>query len=480
MGQLTAFGLLASAATALALVLPHDNITTSPPSPDPISTAYYAAGYLPPPTYDPWYSPPSGWESTVPGTPLRIRQPAYPSINVRGCKDTLQILYRSSDTHGNASWSVVTVFRPNDTYFNSLPPLNTKNFAGRLKGRGVVSYQVPSDSVAPDAAPSNLLQGQEPYGEMRDLLMRGWIVAVPDYEGPRASYCAGAQAGYATLDAIRAVRAVAGTHVGIDPESSRYALWGYSGGGFAAGFAMELMGRYAPDLIGKLVGAAVGGPSPNLTTVAQAMNKKDTAGLVVASLVGVVDQWPEAREYLRSRLKAEGTYNATGFLKIEKMSGVEALMAYKDQDVYDYFVGGKSDIWGSESNGIIQAVVDKDAVMGVHEAPPKEVPVFVYKAAKDEMSAVEETDVLVESYCKGGARVLYHRNHEGGHNDELWAGRLRTMDFLRTVLDGWTGANMTIPDVGKCITEDVKVPLDVTCLLPEWWWGGAPRPAECG
>ncbi|KAM7196270.1 lipase 2 [Naviculisporaceae sp. PSN 640] len=446
----------------------------------PISRAYYSAGFLPPPTYDPWYSPPEGWESAAPGTPLRIRQPAYPGNPVRFCKDTLQILYRSSDTHGNPSWSVTTIFRPNDTYFNSLPsPPNLKNFAGELRGRGVVSYQVPSDSVAPDAAPSNLLQGQEPYGEMRDLLARGWIVAVPDYEGPRASYCAGAQAGYATLDGIRAVMAVAKSHVGIDPATSRYALWGYSGGGFAAGFAMELMNKYAPELIGKLVGAAVGGPSPNLTTVAQKMNRKDTTGLVLASLVGVVDQWEHARTYLRSRLKTEGPYNATGFLYIERLSGVEALMVYKHQDVYDYFIGGEKDLWGEGSNGILQEVIDKDAVMGVHDAPPSEVPVFIYKAANDEMSGVEESDVLVDSYCKGGARVLYHRNHEGGHNDELWAGRLRTMDFLRTVLDDWKGANMTIPEVGKCLTEDVHVPLDVMCLLPEYWFGGQPRPAHC-
>src|SRR5690242_10331984 len=58
-----------------------------------------AAGYLPPPTFDAWYAPPEGWETTGPGTALKVRAHAYPTINIRYCHDTFQVLYRSSDTH---------------------------------------------------------------------------------------------------------------------------------------------------------------------------------------------------------------------------------------------------------------------------------------------------------------------------------------------------------------------------------------------
>ena len=91
-------------------------------------------------------------------------------------------------------------------------------------------------------------------------------------------------------------------YMGIESETARFAIWGYSGGAFAAAFAMELMEEYAGDLKEKVVGAAVGGPSLNLTTVAMAMNGKGTAGLVVASLLGVTGQWDGASEFLRSRL----------------------------------------------------------------------------------------------------------------------------------------------------------------------------------
>ncbi|KAK4222863.1 lipase 2 [Podospora fimiseda] len=440
----------------------------------PLSTRQFFPQYLLPPSLDPWYSAPTNWESATPGTPLRIRKPAYPTINIKNCRDTLQILYRSSDTHGKPSWSVTTVFIP---YSHSPDCGTSSQNENTTCSHGIVSYLVPSDSVYVDAAPSYLLQAQEPYGEMRDLLARGWIVAVPDYEGPTASYCAGAQAGYATLDNIRAVLA-ATNELGIPFEKARHAIWGYSGGAFAAGFAMELMDAYAPDLKTKVYGAAVGGPSPNLTTVARAMNKKDTAGLVVASLVGVTRQWPEASEFLLSRLKKEGPYNSTGFLQINNMVGATSLYAYAHQDVYDYFQNGAEDVW----HPMILDIIDKDAVMGVVGAPPKEVPVFVYKAIDDEMSAVKETDDLVAGYCSQGSTVLYHRNKLGMHNDELWSGRLRTMDFLAHVLDDKRSSNMTVPEVGKCVTEDVAVPLDVLTLLPDWWWWVFPdqRPTGTG
>ncbi|KAK1756987.1 lipase 2 [Echria macrotheca] len=425
-------------------------------------------GYLPPPTYDAWYAAPSGWESAVPGTVLKVRPHAYPTINIRNCNDTFQVLYRSSDTHGQPSWAVTTVFIPvSHARCDPSNPLATNC------SHAIVSYQVPMDSVSVNAQPSYLLQAREPYGEMRDLLARGWFVAVPDYEGPNAAYCAGKQAAYATLDGARAVLAAAG-QFRFQTKQARIGLWGYSGGAFATAFALEMAASYAPDL--KIAGGAVGGPAPNLTTVARLMNNRDTAGLVVASVMGVTVQFPQARQWLVSRLKADGPYNATAFMSVTKMSGVDALVAFSNQNVYDYFDNGEHDVW----HPIVQDVIDQDAVMGVHGSPAADVPVFVYKAVADEMSLVGETDALVKRYCDKGSNVLYHRNTVGGHNDELWSGRLRTMDFLADVLETdesrkkmVSGVNVTMPASG-CLTQNVSVPLDVLNLLPDWWWTGVP------
>ncbi|KAH8887839.1 LIP-domain-containing protein [Thozetella sp. PMI_491] len=412
--------------------------------------------YNAPPSQDKWYQPPDGWEKAARGSVLRVRANAYRTIRIQNAHDVFQVLFRSSDTHGNPSWAVSTVFIP----ISHVACLNGTNTTACA--HGIVSYQIPTDSVDIDAAPSFLLQLREPYGDMRDLLAKGWFVAVPDYEGPRASFCAGMQAGYATLDGAKAVLQAAG-QFGLQTERARIALWGYSGGAFATEFAIELASSYAPDL--KLAGAVVGGPSPNLTTVDELMNKKPTTGLVVASVVGITVQQPRARAFLESRLKETGLmYNATTFLSVQKMSGVDALTFFANQDIYDYFKNRSADLW----DPIMQDVIDRDAVMNRHGVP--NMPVFFYKAIADEMSPVKETDDIVESYCARGANILYHRNTIGGHNDELWSGRNRTVKYLEDVLDDKKSPEILRPATG-CATYNVSVDLeDFMWLLPDWWW----------
>ena len=157
-----------------------------------------ASWLLPVPTQDPWYSPPSDWESKSPGTMLSVRYSSYRNISIGACIDTFQVLYRTTDTNNNASWAVTAVF---------IPEGHAECSAAHPEkcSHGVVTYKVPYDSADPDATPSYLLQYGEPYGEIYELLKRGWFVNTPDYEGPLASYCAGVQAGHATLDSIRAI-----------------------------------------------------------------------------------------------------------------------------------------------------------------------------------------------------------------------------------------------------------------------------------
>src|SRR3569833_2707285 len=392
--------------------------------------------YLPPPSKDVWYRAPDGWEQSSPGDVLKVRPHAHPTINIRNCIDTFQVLFRTTDTHDRPSWAVSTVFIP-----KSHKNCNATNLEDC--SHGVVSYQVPTDSVDVDAAPSYLLQARDPYGEIRDLLARRWIVAVPDYDGLYASFCAGVQSGHATLDGGRAVMKVAG-QFGLRMDKAKYALWGYSGGAFATEFAAELAGSYAPDF--KIAGVVVGGGSVNLTTTSEHMNNGSTTGLVVAGMIGITTQQPDARKYLLSRIKQTGPYNITSFTNVTTMTGMDALTYFFGQDVYKYFIGGRDD-W---LHPVMQQVYQKDAYFGRHGVP--NMPCFYYTAIQDEMSPVEDTDALVNSYCKQGANILYHRNTVGHHNDELWSGRLRTYAYLAAVLDG-AKPYLTIPEKG-CLTQN--------------------------
>lgn len=397
-----------------------------------------------PPSKDPWFTPPANWTLAPLGTALRVRASPYKQINIGHCIDTFQILYRTTDTHKNASWAVTTVFIP-ESHAKCNLTTNPEACA-----HGIVSYQVPYDSADFDASPSYLLQYGEPYGEINDLLVRGWFVSVPDYEGPLASYCEGVQSGAATLDSLTAVLQVAGDF-GLRRSLAKVALWGYSGGALATAFAVEMAAEHAPGL--QIAGAVFGGTSPNLTTVGQRMNGKDTAGLLIAGIVGLTSQYPAARDYLVSKMYTNGTYNATRFLLAEHMSAWQALNYFMYDDAYKYFPNGEADLYGP----IMQEVSDLDGVMGYHGVP--NMPIFLYKAIDDEMSPAWETDDLVASYCKQGANILYHRNILGGHNQELWGGRARAMDYLSAVIDG-TNA-IEYPKTG-CEVKNVTVAVNLT------------------
>jgi hypothetical protein len=97
------------------------------------------------------------------------------------------------------------------------------------------------------------------------FLTQGFAVIVPDTEGQRADFAAGPEYGMNTLDSIRA--AFNSSTVGL-PADARIALLGYSGGAIASEWAAELAPTYAPDVNGRLIGAAIGGvlvhPAHNL------------------------------------------------------------------------------------------------------------------------------------------------------------------------------------------------------------------------
>jgi hypothetical protein len=86
---------------------------------------------------------------------------------------------------------------------------------------------------------------------------------------------------------------------------------------------------------------------------------------------------------------------------------------------------------------------------------------FIYEAVADELTSISSLDSLVNSYCSQGGNILYHRNSVGGHNQELFCGRPRVLDYLSTIFDD-TGA-ISIPKTG-CQTKNVTKVCDVTLV----------------
>ena len=170
-----------------------------------------SAASIPVPDADSFYTPPSPLPDVAPGTVLRSRsvtESMGSSLSVRAW----QLLYTSTDTDGTPVADVTTVLYP-----KAVGP-----------GRPLVSYQTAEDSLATSCAPSYGLRTGAEKEESLILaaLEQGWIVAVPDYEGPRSQWTAGVQEGHAVLDGVRAAESYA--PLGLSPTSP-VGLWGYSG-----------------------------------------------------------------------------------------------------------------------------------------------------------------------------------------------------------------------------------------------------------
>ncbi|KAK3940259.1 secretory lipase-domain-containing protein [Diplogelasinospora grovesii] len=401
-----------------------------------------------PPSLDPWYRAPDDmdWEDSDPGTVLKIRHAPRLNQTVGNALTAYHVLYRSTDSEYNPSWDVTTLFIPLWQYRCSAS-------APALCAHALLSYQIPYDTCNVDASPSFGLHVGEPYGEISDALSLGWFVAVPDYEGPLASYAAGVQAGHATLDGVRAVLRVAGLF-GLRTHVTKVALWGYSGGALASEWAAELSVQYAPKL--NVAGIALGGLTPNVTSVTDFINGRECAGLIPAGLLGIASQHPAAMNWMLSRLKPTGPYNAATFLSVRHLTAAQSIALFRYQNMYNYFVGGW---WDIHVPRVMRLMYDVDGYMGYHGVP--RMPVFVYKAIHDELSRVEDTDALVNRFCGVGANILYHRNTAGGHNQELVNGRQRAFTWLASILDG---SYDTIYSAMGCTI--VNVTYDLTPFVP--------------
>ncbi len=223
-------------------------------------------------------------------------------------------------------------------------------------------------------------------------------------------------------------------------------MWGYSGGSLASEWAAELQVQYAPEL--DFAGAAMGGLPSNFTSIFSAIEGTMWAGLLPGGLLGITSQYPKARAYLLSELKTDGPYNRTGFLATEHMSILEAFAFYSNQTIFSYFKNGQAVL----DSPLIQRALNEQSYMGYHGTP--KMPMLIYKAVNDELTAIEDTDEVVDRYCGVGANIVYERNTIGGHLAEETNGDQRALEWLAQVLGGtYHHSGCTIKDVALNVTD---------------------------
>lgn len=413
-----------------------------------------SAGYIPsrsslsfrgailPPSNDPFYIAPSGYEGQKPGTILRSRTIegiAFPGGQAFSTNGTFQLLYRSTDSTGNASTAVTTMIVPNNA--------NTTR---------LLSYQTAEDSSWINCAPSYTIQAGSPSnfggGDTSSIellfitaaLDQGWIVNVPDYEGSKAAYTSGLQAGQATLDSVRAALA-SSQLTGIDPNAE-YQMWGYSGGALASEWAAELQPSYAPEL--NFIGTALGGVTPSVLSVINTINKQSSAGLVAAGLNGLTNGFPDFHDLVYAHLIPS---TADDFLRPQSQCLNDDESQFAMQDIFSYFDIGDRLL----DEPVTRSVLNATGVMGVHGTP--KMPLHVYKSVQDEISVVADTDALVTELCAQGSQIEYIRDLTADHEIEAISGSGGAFVFLINRFNG-------VPAGTSCSTQTVATDLGLETL----------------
>ncbi|KAK2590014.1 hypothetical protein QQS21_012312 [Conoideocrella luteorostrata] len=371
------------------------------------------------PSQDVFYAVPDNLESFKPGTILQHRKPPAPiaafGVSKANIKDSHQILYRTTDSHDNATATVLTVLVPHNADYTK-----------------VMSYQVAEDAPSLDCAPSYALQLASAAGgplgtiitqaEMlliEAVLEQGWIVIVPDFQGPKGAFLANKLAGQAILDGIRAA-SQSFSYTGI-AERPTVAMWGYSGGGITSAWAAELQPIYAPEL--EIAGAAVGGIEPNIRTAVDEINRGPFAGLIAAGMIGLSNEYPALADRMIQDLKPE---HRKDFDKMKRQCLTANAVEFAFKDVKSMF-----------KDGFITSPANLDIIEAnaLGKAAPK-MPIFLYKSVFDEVSPIQETDDVYEFYCSHGTPVQYERDMLSEHGVAAVTGAPRALSFLIDVMNG--------------------------------------------
>ncbi len=354
-------------------------------------------GARPPlPADDPFYDPPAGFQHANPGTVLRSRDVELAFLGVIPQRFTAtQLLYRTTDMHGNPEAGATTVIVPAERAPKAVTP--------------VVSYQCAIDAVTSRCFPSYALRrravavgavAQFEFLLIAAAVAEGWAVSVPDHEGRKGMWGAPYEPGYHVLDGVRA--ALNNDRLGLSP-SAPVGLWGYSGGGLASAWAAEMSGSYAPEL--NIVGAVLGSPVGDLGHTFRRLNGTHMAGLPALVVAALTDIYPELNRVIQEHTTEEGK---ALLQRLHTMTTAEAVVRMFKRDMGDMLDAPLEQILETPA---VQYVFD-DIKLGAAVPTP---PVLIVQAVHDLLIDVHDIDELAATYSAAGANVTYHRDMFSEH-----------------------------------------------------------------
>lgn len=344
------------------------------------------------PTSDPFYIPPNGWRDAKPGDVLRARKVDLAFLQVARIshQTAYQILYRTTGAEENLpSHSVTTVIIPENA-----------------KRDRLVNYLVYTDSNGAKCAPSYSMRKGGDLGVdlalnyqqilFSSFLNEGYILAIPDYQGPQRAFAAARLEGRQALDGARA--ALNYERIGLR-KRTKVVMYGYSGGAIASGWAAALHSTYAPEI--NAVGFGMGGTPANISSTVESLDGGLFSGFGLAGVVGIVFAYKKVQEWAKDRITKKG-HEAIEFARNHCM--LDVLLTYPfSKLISNEFVEGASRILYDPT---IRSVVG-DMVLGLKKIETPKAPVYMFHGKHDEVIPFKDAFKSGKQWVKHGGNVLF-------------------------------------------------------------------------
>ncbi|BAW10579.1 lipase family protein [Nocardia seriolae] len=389
-----------------------------------------------PPSRDPFFHPPRGFARYPAGTILRSRTVEIAFFGLVPQRVTAwQLLYRSQDLHGAPEVAITTVLLPEGAEPDSERPL--------------LAFQTAMDAVTDRCAPSYALRrGALAPGSITQLewllvagaLRRGWAVSLADHEGPQGNFGVAREPGYRALDGVRAALRFAPLGLHAD---TRVAVWGYSGGGMASSWLVEMAPEYAPEL--NIVGAVLGAPVGDTRHVFLNLDGSLFSGFPAIVIAALRQVYPVMAEVVEREFTAEGHRLLE---RARSLGPIAVLPLLVGRRMDDYLHRPLAEILPD-----LEPMFD-DLRLG-HRTP--ECPVLVVQPVHDQVIDAAGIDGQVDRYRAGGAAVWYVRDRLSEHFSLLPLATPMSLDWLADRL------------AGKTLTEPTTKTVWSVALSPAHW-----------
>ncbi|MFC5286303.1 lipase family protein [Actinokineospora guangxiensis] len=307
-----------------------------------------------------------------------------------------RVMYRTTDRDGTPIAVTGTVITPKGPWIG-------------VGQRPIVGYAVGTQGLGDHCAPSRqLAMGGEYEGPfLKGLLLRGYGVAITDYEGLGTpgthTYVNRVVSGRAVLDSIRAAQRLPQAAL---PDSGPVAVAGYSQGGGAAAAAAELAPAYAPEL--KLTGVAAGAIPADLQKVGENLDGGLYSAFLGYAAVGLAAGYGiDLDPFLNARGRAM-------FAELEDYCTIPAVVRYALTRSSTLTADGKPLTDLLNENAQLKAVVAEQTLGTVKPG----VPVLVSHSALDDVIPYSVGQKVARDWCARGATVRFAPNlgptHVGG------------------------------------------------------------------